>query len=105
MVEVAVSLDGNKWQPAGTIHHDDLWKPPGDYEPWEHDDSPKYAHLPAGGRLAYSYPLAFPSPVQARYIRFDCKLLEGKGLGVSELQAFDRVLVSPWPNEIWLPEM
>lgn len=104
-VDVAVSSDGQAWQEAGTIRHDDLWNPPGDYEPWEHDDSPQYEHLPATGRLAYSFPLAFDNPLPARYVRFTAAPLNGKGMGISELQVFDRVevrtasrLVAPFPR-------
>ncbi|HUU91754.1 MAG TPA: discoidin domain-containing protein [Phycisphaerae bacterium] len=96
-VEVAVSADGKTWKQAGTIRHNDLWKPPGDYEPWEHDDDPSYDDLPAGGRLAYSYPLAFDKPLSGRYVRLTCTRLDGKGLGLSELEVFDRVTVRPWP--------
>jgi hypothetical protein len=102
-VEVAVSEDGRQWQLAGTIRHDDLWNPPGDYEPWEHDDSPVYAGLPACGRLAYSFPLVFPKPLRGRYVRFVCEPLEGKGMGISELQVFEQIEVTPWPADIRLP--
>lgn len=87
-VEVAFSADGADWRPAGAVRHDDLWRPPSDYEYWEHDDDPSHAHLPAGGRLAYSFPLAFEEPCRGRYVRFTCTLLEGRGLGLSELQVF-----------------
>jgi hypothetical protein len=103
-IEVAVSDDGRRWRSAGTIGHDDLWNPPGDYEPWEHDDGPAYANLPAGGRLAYSFPLVFAQPLAGRYVRWVCTPREGKGMGLSELQAFDRVAVSPWPADIRLLE-
>jgi hypothetical protein len=102
-VEISVSADGQVWAPAGVVRHDDLWRPPGDYEPWEHDDHPRFAGLPAGGRLAYAYPLAFQKPASGRYVRFACAPLEGKGLGVSELQVFDRVDVASWPAQILLP--
>ena len=95
-VEVAVSTDGNDWLTAGTISHDDLWNPPVDYEPWEHDDDPSYSHLRAGGRLAYSYPLPFDVPLAARYLRFSCVPAPGQGVGLSELQAFEQVTVTPW---------
>ncbi len=104
-VEVAVSSDGQRWEPAGVIKHDDLWKPPGDYEPWEYDQGWKYASLPAGGRLAYGFPLVFPKELTGRYVRFTCAPLKGKGMGLSELQVFDKVSVSPWPAEIWLPDV
>jgi hypothetical protein len=89
-VDVAVSGDGRDWQPAGTIRHNDLWKPPRGYEPWEHDDDPSYDELPAGGRLAYGFPLVFERPVSARYVRFTVTPLAGRGVGVSELEVFDR---------------
>jgi hypothetical protein len=104
-VDVAVSVDGQTWTPVGKIAHDDLFKPPGDYEAWEHDDNPRYADLPATGRLAYKYPLAFGEPRNARYVRFLCAPQTGKGMGLSELQVFDRVDVIPWPDEIKLPQV
>jgi hypothetical protein len=104
-VAVDVSDGGTNWESAGTIRHDDLWNPPGDYEPWEYDQGWKYASLPAGGRLAYSFPLVFRQKANARYVRFICTPLEGKGLGLSELQVFDDVTVKPWPAEIWLPDV
>jgi hypothetical protein len=97
-VEVAVSEDGRQWQAGGTIRHDDLWNPPADYEPWEHDDSPVYVSLPACGRLAYSFPLVFAKPLTGRYVRFTCTLLDGRGMGLSELQVFERIDVLPWPS-------
>ncbi|MGI6272300.1 MAG: hypothetical protein ACOYLD_08115 [Anaerohalosphaeraceae bacterium] len=96
-VEVAVSEDGKTWRPAGTIRHNDLFTPPGDYEPWEHDDSPQYDPLPAGGRLAYSFPLAFEASSAARYVRFTCMPQEGRGMGLSEFQVFDKVTTRPAP--------
>ncbi len=87
-VEVAVSADGATWNQAGTIRHNDLWKPPGDYEPWEHDDDPSYKELPAAGRLAYPFPLVFDKRLSGRYVRFVCTPLDGKGLGLSELEVF-----------------
>lgn len=94
-IDVAVLDDGTIWQAAGKIEHDDLWNPPADYEPWEHDDSPKYNDLPAAGRLAYPYPLAFDKPLAGRYVRITCTPLEGRGIGVSEIEVFDKVEVLP----------
>ncbi len=88
-VEVSVSVDAQTWRQVGTIEHHDLWKPPADYEPWEHDDDPSYDDLPAGGRLAYTYPLRFASPQSARYVRFTCTPLPGRGMGISELEVLD----------------
>ncbi len=96
-IDVSVSADGKSWLPAGVIRHNDLWTPPGDYEPWEHDDSPRYNHLPAAGRLAYSFPLAFEEALDSRYIRFTCTALPGRGIGLSEFQVFDKVTTHPAP--------
>ena len=96
-ITIALSADGKNWQSVGTIEHDDLWKPPGDYEPWEHDDNPKYNELPAAGRLAYRYPLTFEKPLTGRYVRIICTPLEGRGMGLSEIEIFDKVEVSPAP--------
>jgi len=90
-IEVAVSANGETWLSGGTIEHKDLWRPPGDYEPWEHDDCPRYADLPAGGRLAYSYPLAFARSLRGRYVQLIFKPLEGRGMGLSEIEVFDEV--------------
>lgn len=99
-IDVGVSVDGASWRHVGTIHHNDLWKPPGDYEPWEHDDNPKYSTLPAGGQLAFSYPLALEEPFAVRYVRLVCTLLEARGLGLSEIEVFDQVKVSPSPPAV-----
>lgn len=96
-IEVAVSSDSENWSRCGAIDHDDLWKPPGDYEPWEHDDDPKYSDLPAGGRLAYRYPLAFDEAVSGRFVRIICMPLKERGMGISEIEVFDSVEVSPAP--------
>ena len=64
---------------------------------------PSYASLPAGGRLAYSFPLAFGEAAEARFVRFAFVPLEGRGLGISELQVFEGVDVASWPQEIHLP--
>jgi len=102
-VQILVSDDGQTWVPVGTIRHDDLFKPPGDYEAWEWDNHAKFAALPAGGRLVYAFPLAFKTSASARYVRFVFTPLKGRGLGISELQVYDRVNVAPWPVEIFLP--
>ena len=97
-VAVEVSADGKAWQAAGEIQHDDIWNPPGDYEPWEYDDAPQYRKLPAGGRLAYSFPLVFSKPLSGRYVRFTCTPLPNCGMGLSELSVYDQVEVRPWPQ-------
>jgi hypothetical protein len=104
VIEVDVSEDGERWQSVGAIRHDEVWNPPGDYEPWEHDDSPAYASLPAGGRLAYSFPLIFDKPCTGLHVRFVCTPLDGKGMGISELQMFDHVDLSTWPTDVRLSD-
>jgi len=96
-VDITISRDKKNWYPVGRINHNDLWQPPGDYEAWEHDDNPQFNHLPAAGRLAYSYPLAFDTPVTARFVRFICTPLSDRGLGLAELQVFEEVTTSPAP--------
>ena len=90
-VEISTSSDGEQWQLAGKILHDELWHPPADYEAWEHDDDPKYQALPAGGRLAYGFPFAFDKEKQARYVRFTIQPQASRGVGLSELEVFDRL--------------
>lgn len=101
-IEVELSDDGKQWRSVGRLQHDDIFCPPGDYEAWEHDDSPQYADLPAAGRLAYSYPLAFDKPQRGRYIRFVCSPQANRGLGLSELAVYGQVTVTPWPHDIQL---
>ena len=104
-IHVDVSVNGRAWSAMGTIRHDDLWKPPGDFEAWEHDDDPRYAALPAAGRLAYGYPLIPKKPIAGRYVRLVCTPLPGKGMGLSEFQVFDAASIVPWPGEAALPAM
>lgn len=49
--------------------------------------------------------MIFPKPLAARFVRFSCAPLEGKGLGLSEFQVFDKAEAVPWPAEIRLPEV
>ncbi|OHB65338.1 MAG: hypothetical protein A2Y77_15915 [Planctomycetes bacterium RBG_13_62_9] len=104
-IEVAVSRDAHEWLAGGMIRQDDLWNPPGDYEAWEHDDDPQYAALPAGGRLAYSFPLAFQTPVTGRYVRLICTPVQDRGMGLSELAVFGKVEVRSWPGDVTLPDL
>jgi len=104
LVEVSVSQKGDRWTRAGVIGHGDLWSPPGNWLPWEHDDDPDFEGLPAKGRLAFRYPLAFPRPLRGRFVRFAFEPLAGKGLGISELEVYDSVQVKDWPQEVWMEE-
>jgi len=96
-VEIAISRDKKNWHSVGRINHNDIWQPPGDYEAWEHDDDPQFNPLPAAGRLAYSYPLVLDNPATARFMRFICTPLSNRGLGLSELEIFNKVIVRPAP--------
>lgn len=102
-VDVSVSDDGRAWRDVGVVRHDDLFHPPGDYEPWEHDDDPAYDALPALGRLAYSFPLVLDRPARARHVRFTVTPLAGRGMGLSELAVYGRATVRPWPADILMP--
>jgi len=103
-VDVLVSSDGKDWREVGKIHQDDLWSPPGDYEPWELDGDPRFEELPAGGRLAYRFPLVF-EPTPARHVRFHFTPLPGRGIGISELEVYDQVEIKAWPGDITLPPL
>jgi hypothetical protein len=99
-IDVALSTDGSTWTEAGSASHDDVWSPPSDDEPWEHEDAPRFAHLPAGGRLAHTFPVILASPAGARFVRVTCVPLEGRGMGLSEIQVVERVEERPWPEDI-----
>jgi VCBS repeat-containing protein len=96
-ITVETSLDGTTFTKAGTAEHNQVFEPPADFVPWENDESPKYAALPAGGRLAYAYRVIFPSPQAVRYLRITCTAKSGWGLLLSEIQAFDQVSVDRNP--------
>jgi hypothetical protein len=97
-IEFSVSTDNVTFTPAGSVTHDQLWDPQGDYFPWEHDDSPGYNANPHKGRLLYGFRLIPAAPVNARYVRYKCYPLEGKAMGFWELQAYGSVTVTPWEN-------
>jgi len=103
-IDVALSSDGMTYTASGTINHNDLWKPPGNYLPWEHDDSPGYASLPAGGRLTYPYWLVLPATTAAQYVKCTFTPQSGKGMSISEVQVLSAVSVQDWPDkEIQMP--
>lgn len=93
-ITVEASSDGTEFTKVGQAGHNQVFDPPADFQPWEHDDSPQYAALPAGGRLAYAYRVIFAQPVSARYIRVSCAAQKSWGLLLSEIQAFDEVTVN-----------
>jgi hypothetical protein len=105
-IRVEYSEDGKNYTIAGTIRHDEIWSPPGNYLPWERDQSQKYADLPDGGRLTYPFWLVSEVPFNGRYIRCTFTPQNGKGLGISEIQAFTALTVTDWPDrEITLPKV
>lgn len=93
MIHVDVSADGANWTHAGTIHQKDVWNPPSNFERWEHDDDPDFSALPAGGRLSYPFPLVFKKAIPGRFVRFKCTPHEGHGMGLSELEVFDKATI------------
>jgi hypothetical protein len=105
-ITVETSLDGVSFTKAGETAHNQVFEPPADFQPWENEDSPRYAALPAGGRLAYAYRVIFPKPAPARYLRITCTARKGWGLLLSEIQAFDEVKVeNNVPPAVVLPPL
>ncbi|YCM43424.1 hypothetical protein V2O64_19130 [Verrucomicrobiaceae bacterium 227] len=105
-ITVETSIDGEKFTLAGEAGHHQVFDPPADFIPWEHDDSPAYAALPAGGRLAFPYRVIFEKPQATRYLRVTCRAQEGWGQLLSEIQAFDTVAVDDAvPPLVYLPEL
>lgn len=90
-ITVETSVDGKKFSPAGSAEFAQIFAPPAEFEPWELDDSRQFAHLPAGGRLAFGYAVKFKKPAKARYIRVHCEPRKGWGMLLSEIEAFDTV--------------
>lgn len=105
-IQVETSTDGKRWKFAGVVDHDQVFNPPADYVPWEHDDDPMFASLPAGGRLHYGYRILMNEPQQARYIRVSCTCRSGWGVLLSEIQVFDDVQVDTnFPPLVVLPNL
>ncbi|MGV3533213.1 MAG: hypothetical protein ACO1QR_12645 [Chthoniobacteraceae bacterium] len=105
-IVVEASEDGTNFKKVGETHHHQVFAPSADFQPWEHDESPKFAGLPAGGRLAYAYRVIFDAPVQARYLRVRCEAQPGWGLLLSEIEAIDRVAVDTAPPPaVYLPPL
>jgi len=103
---VESSVDGTNFTKAGAASHNQVFDPPADFQPWENDDSPKYAALPAGGRLAYAYRVIFAKPASARYLRVTCTAQRGWGMLLSEIQAYDQVDVQTnVPPAVVLPPL
>jgi len=105
-ITVEVSSDGKTFTRAGQAVHNQVFDPPADHADWELKDSPRYASLPAGGRLAYGYRILFEKPLPGRYVRVSCAARKGWGVLLSEIQAFDRVAVNTkLPPSVVLPPL
>jgi hypothetical protein len=105
-ITVEGSADGVSFSKVGEAVHNQVFDPPADFQPWENDDSPRYAALPAGGRLAYAYRVIFAKPVDTRYLRITCTVQRGWGMLLSEIQAFDKVSVDTnVPPAVVLPPL
>jgi RNA polymerase sigma factor (sigma-70 family) len=105
-ISVEVSSDGKNFLRTGQAVHNQVFDPPADHADWELKDSPKYASLPAGGRLAYGYRILFEKPVVARYVRVSCAARRGWGVMLSEIQVFDRASVNTKvPPPVVLPPL
>ncbi len=106
VITVETSLDGQNFSPVGEATHHQVFDPPADFVPWEHDDSPQYAALPAGGRLAFAYRVILEEPVTARFVRVNCHAQDGWGQLLSEIQVFDGVTVDRQvPPLVYLPAL
>ncbi len=105
-ITVETSLDNKTFTPAGRAEHNPVFKPPADFLAWENDESPLFASLPAGGRLAYAYRIILDTPITARYIRVTTTPQKGWGTLLSEIQVFDQVKVEKkLPPAIVLPTL
>jgi hypothetical protein len=104
---VEVSEDGKAFAPAGPASWEDCFFPPGDEMLWEGADSPVYEHLPAGGIIGHNFPVIFEKALKTRYVRFRLSPpagTEGKaGIGLWELEVYDRIEKLPWSERIVLP--
>ncbi|HHN46879.1 MAG TPA: discoidin domain-containing protein [Planctomycetes bacterium] len=101
-IEIEVSVDDVTYVPAGTIMQEQLWDPPGDYMPWEHDDSRRFNAVPHKGRKHYGFYKVLDSAVSARYVRYKLFAEADTRLGLTELQVFDDVTVSDWDEGLYL---
>ena len=105
-ITVEVSDDGKEFHKAGDAPHNQVFDPPADFLPWEHDDSPQFAMLPAGGRLTYAYRIILDHPATARYVRVTSVSQKGWGTLLSEIQVFDNVNVQKnVPPSVVLPSL
>jgi hypothetical protein len=85
-ITVDISTDGQTFQAVGAAEFTQVFTPPADFVPWELDESLLFADLPAGGRLAYAFPIFLEHPTPARYVRIRCTARQGWGMLLSEVQ-------------------
>jgi hypothetical protein len=105
-IDFEVSTNNITFTPVGTVQHDQLWDPPGDYIAWEHDDSPAYDAWPQKGRVLYGYYLVLATPVNARYIKYKFTPYDAScKISLWELQAFDTVTVQPWDSMLAMKDI
>jgi len=102
---VELSLEGKSFRKAGEVGWEEVFFPTGEFVHWEGFDSPRYDSLPAGGRLDFRFPVVF-APRKARYVRFRLAPPEGgkAGIGLWELEVFDRISRKAWSERLVLPE-
>lgn len=101
-IDIEVSTDDVTYTPVATIDHDQLWDPPGDYIPWEHDDSATEDAVPHKGRVLYGFYHVLDTPVNARYVRFKTFVPANCKLSFWELQVYDSVVIEDWDNGLAL---
>ncbi len=103
-IDAEYSTDGQAWQPYGSVDHDQIWRPEGHFLDWGYAHSSAYDDLPARGRLAFPFWILPGSTPTARYLRVTVTPQAGRGLSLSEIQAFSEVTVEDWPDrEVWMP--
>ncbi|MDD4888654.1 MAG: hypothetical protein PHU85_01895 [Phycisphaerae bacterium] len=102
---VEVSADGKSFAAAGRAGWEECFFPPADESIWEGADSPLYDALPAGGILDHKFAIPFAKPVQARFVRFTLAAPTDKkaGIGLWELEVYDRLERRPWSPRLQLP--
>lgn len=103
---VEVSADGRTFASAGEAAWEECFFPPADFPVWEGTDSPIYAELPAGGILDHKFPILFRKQAQARYVRFRLSSPTDPkaGIGLWELEVYDRIEKLPWDEHLLLPK-
>jgi hypothetical protein len=106
-MRIECSRDGQTFAAAGSATWEDCFFPAADEFHWEGADSPLYAALPAGGILDFKFRIPCAEPQPARYVRFRMAPPAGQaqaGIGLWELDVFDRMEKLPRRERIVLPE-